>query len=84
MASVARSGLPDFVTTPVTSGNSFRTRSTSRPDFTDSVNEMLGSLRVSINIDPSSRRGMNSVPMKKSETNALDTIAVAITVTTTG
>jgi hypothetical protein len=42
---------------------------------------MPGSLRVSIRIDPSSSRGMNSVPMKNSEPIATpSTTAAAATV----
>ena len=79
IASVARSGLPILVTTSWTSGKRLIIRSISELMATDSDNDTLGSLRVSIRSEPSSSRGMNSVPIKNNEVNAVTTtIAAAV------
>lgn len=49
---------------------------------TDSSNDTLWSLRVSINNEPSSNRGMNSVPIKASEASAAETTSSAAVKTT--
>ena len=77
MASVATSGRPILVTTWLTSGKRRTICSTRVEMATDSSSEIEGSLRVSMRIAPSSRRGMNSVPMKASEASATDTTASA-------
>ena len=77
MASVATSGRPILVTTCFTSGKRRMICSTRVEMAADSSREMDGSLRVSTRIAPSSRRGMNSVPMKAREAMATVTTASA-------
>ena len=77
IASVASSGRPSLVTTCETSGKRRTTCSTRVEMATDSSSEIDGSLRVSIRMAPSSRRGMNSVPMNQSEPMAMPTTVTA-------
>ena len=77
MASVATSGRPILVTTCFTSGKRRMICSTRVEMAADSSSEMEGSLRVSTRIAPSSRRGMNSVPRRKTDPTATRTTADA-------
>src|SRR5579885_2961482 len=67
MASVAKSGRPILVVTSWISGKARSVFSTRFEISMESVSEMPGSLRVSTRMDPSSRRGMNSVPINARE-----------------
>ncbi len=78
MASVARSGRPIFVTTCRTSGKRATIASSRVEMSADSSIETEGSLRVSMRIAPSSRRGMNSVPSHGTEPMAMTMADVAI------
>ena len=83
MASVAKSGRPILLTICVTSGNSPSTLSISELSATDSLTETLGALNVCTKMDPSSRRGMNSVPINVSDPSTARMTAPAVSVTTT-
>ena len=79
IASVARSGRPIFETTCEISANRLRRICSTRVETcTDSASEIEGSLRVSIRMEPSSSRGMNSVPR-----NGTDPIASVTTISAT-
>ena len=78
MASVARSGRPILVTISEISANSASSFCSTRVEMsTDSSSDTDGSFRVSMRMDPSSSRGMNSVPRKGMDPTAVRMMTVA-------
>ena len=68
-----------------TSGKFFMTTCSTRVEIsTDSSSDTDGSLRVSMSSDPSSRRGMNSVPRKGTEPSAAATMVTATAMVASG